>query len=323
MKYLKPIIFKDSYYRQLEKEILQAFDKLFYEPLRKTLRGSMMKEFQNSISDLISAIRSHKIIYENGVFQGEMNSKLSKEIKALGGVFVKHRRVWSLPKWRLPPEVVSAIADAAVTYAKMNQDLLTTIDNMNVSDLPLFSYVKTIENINTDFEKIVRSYAIPPQLTPEAVKVINDEWAENLDLYIKGWANENILKLREDVRRNAFSGQRAGNLVKLLQSNYGSAKAKAKFLARQETSLLMSKMREQRMKSVGITKYRWATSHDEKVRPENGNNPMGPNHKILDGKIFSFDDPPITDRRTGAKNNPGEDFNCRCVAVPVVESAFK
>ena len=42
-------------------------------------------------------------------------------------------------------------------------------------------------------------------------------------------------------------------------------------------------------------------------------------HKDLDGKIFEFANPPITNEK-GDRNNPGEDWQCRCEAIPIVEN---
>jgi len=109
--------------------------------------------------------------------------------------------------------------------------------------------------------------------------------------------------------QNTMSGQRANNIVKLIQANYNTSLNKAKFLARQETSLLMSSMREQRYKDAGITRYKWSTSHDERVRPL---------HKRVNGQVFSWDNPPIVGE-LGEALNPGEDYNCRCVAIPIIE----
>ncbi len=60
--------------------------------------------------------------------------------------------------------------------------------------------------------------------------------------------------------------------------------------------------------SPGILEYRWSTSKDERVRHD---------HKALDTKIFSFASPPVTNLKTGARNNPGCDFGCRCIAIPI------
>jgi SPP1 gp7 family putative phage head morphogenesis protein len=51
--------------------------------------------------------------------------------------------------------------------------------------------------------------------------------------------------------------------------------------------------------------YIWVTSHDERVRKM---------HRALDGRTFSWNDPPITNPQ-GEANHPGQDYNCRCVPV--------
>jgi uncharacterized protein with gpF-like domain len=38
----------------------------------------------------------------------------------------------------------------------------------------------------------------------------------------------------------------------------------------------------------------------------------------LNGMKFSWTEPPITNKQTGARNNPGCDFGCRCLALPVI-----
>ena len=68
---------------------------------------------------------------------------------------------------------------------------------------------------------------------------------------------------------------------------------------------------------AGCTKYRWSSSKDSRVRDC---------HRALDGKIFRWDDPPEmwyetkADRvYTGRHCHPGEDYCCRCVAIPVFD----
>lgn len=53
------------------------------------------------------------------------------------------------------------------------------------------------------------------------------------------------------------------------------------------------------------TYYVWRTREDEKVRPS---------HAANDGKIFAWDNPPLT-------GNPGDDFGCRCAAEPFFPDA--
>ena len=129
---------------------------------------------------------------------------------------------------------------------------------------------------------------------------------------MKEWSKEAIAKLRGDITVNVVKGFRAQRMVDQIQADAGVTKRKAQFLARQETSLLVSKFREERYKDVGLVEYEWSTGGDERVRKD---------HKDLDGRIFRYDSPPIVDRATGRRGNPGEDFNCRCIAIPVFREA--
>lgn len=83
------------------------------------------------------------------------------------------------------------------------------------------------------------------------------------------------------------------------------AESRAELIARDQTLKLNGQIAQQRMARAGITKYTWSTSGDERVRPE---------HAALEGQVFSWDSPP-------PPGHPGQDFQCRCVAVPVVEEA--
>ncbi len=99
-------------------------------------------------------------------------------------------------------------------------------------------------------------------------------------------------------------------LIPQIEARFDVSKNKATFLAEQETNLLVAKFREERFKETVGDEYTWMTSHDSRVRHD---------HKVLDGQRFFFSTPPITNRVTGARNNPGEDFRCRCVARPVLK----
>ncbi|MDR1706162.1 MAG: hypothetical protein LBS19_15970 [Clostridiales bacterium] len=37
----------------------------------------------------------------------------------------------------------------------------------------------------------------------------------------------------------------------------------------------------------------------------------------LNGKKFSWSDPPVVDGRSGRRCHPGQDYQCRCAALPV------
>ena len=134
---------------------------------------------------------------------------------------------------------------------------------------------------------------------------------------------EEIPKLRKIVQDNAFSGVRRENLVQGFIDSYGVSQSKAKFWARQETNLLMAKYKETKYVEAGVPEYKWACVHmPHQSSPQTIYKPgeVRYSHGILEGKIFSWSNPPIT-TAPGQKqrmNNPGQDYNCRCFAIPFI-----
>lgn len=93
-------------------------------------------------------------------------------------------------------------------------------------------------------------------------------------------------------------------IEKLVDPEVGNIRARANLIARDQIGKLNGEINYLRQNELGLKRYRWRTVGDERVRES---------HEKNDGKIFSWDDPPA---ETG---HPGEDFQCRCWAEPVVE----
>lgn len=317
MKLIPPIPLKDRYYVHIRSEVQRIFNELIYKKLNETIAASFPKlEIRNRINNPIyEAIQQGTIWYEGGQFWGAFNSRIGKAMREIGATYNARTKTYSLPLNKLPNDLSMANADAGIKYEKLRQALMLTLDNIDIASVNAISnipdqYIQTIELMNNDFVKAVKAISIPPQLTDAQTGIMAAEWGQNLDKYIKDWSAENIVELRSKIQSNAFGGRRPQELVNFIQHNYGVSQRKAEFLARQETSLLMAKFHEVRYKDIGIRRYRWSTSHDKKVRTD---------HNELNGEIFDFDSPPVVDHRTGRRANPGEDYNCRCVAIPIVE----
>ena len=86
--------------------------------------------------------------------------------------------------------------------------------------------------------------------------------------------------------------------------------SRAELIARDQTLKLNANLTQSRMQDAGVEQYDWSTSQDERVRPM---------HAALEGSRQRFDSPPVTNEE-GETNNPGEDIQCRCIALPVVVS---
>ena len=310
VKTLPPLIFKPAYYAAIEKEINAFFRETLYRPLLLCIQDQGLENVRDALAD---AIASGRVEYSDGVFRGRFNAAISKRLRDIGAKYRPISKVWTMDKV-IPPEIAIAIAQAEARYQALMRSLIRTLDDIDIDKAiegARFekSYEKTVGAMDSAFVQSVRAVTIAPKMTPDMKTVIARDWTNNLKLYIRDWTASNILKLRQKIQANSFSGQRFENLIKTIQDNYGVSKTKAKFLARQETSLLMSKMREERYKDVGLLTYRWSGSLDERERPD---------HRLLEGKIFSWDSPPIVDRKTGRTGHPGEDFLCRCLAIPIL-----
>ena len=236
--------------------------------------------------------------------------------RSLGATYNKRAKGFSLPLTKIPDDVKVAIIEGNQknnAQIKKIEDFLKAVESRDIQPLNLEKFLDyPLNDLQNQYDRTTRSFtgadiAIP--LREDLKAKLKVEYQENLNLYIKKWHDEEVLKLRAMVQKNVSAGYRASNLIKTIQHEKGVTFRKAEFLAKQETSLLTSKYREIRYEEAGIQYYVWSTSHDQRVRPD---------HKELQGKTFRFDQPPVTDHTTMKRNNPGEDFGSRCVAIPVL-----
>ena len=110
--------------------------------------------------------------------------------------------------------------------------------------------------------------------------------------------------LWEDITQNAATDQ----MVKHIQHTCQVSKNRAKFIARDQVGKLQAQLTRQQQTDAGVREYIWSSKRDSKVRHQ---------HRKLNGNKFSWDSPPLSDPRTGRHCHPGEDYGCRCVALPV------
>lgn len=313
---LAPIKDKPEYWDQVELEITKLLREEIFLPLIKSL-GLKKKILQNSIEDLYEAIKTGKITYYRGNFTGRFSASISKELKRLGAQWDRKQGSWKIPQSSLPMEVRATISASEARFTQVMQKIDRHLANLvpeEIADKLKVShhFDSALFKVDQDFKKTLKNISVPPDLSREQRKKIADEWQNNMKLYIKDWSETAIKDLRRDVKGKIFEGGRYETMVKTIQKNYGVSRNKAKFLARQETNLLMAKFKETRYTEAGVKKYIWKTVAGS------ANHPVRPMHKALEGKIFSWDNPPITDEK-GHRNNPGQDYNCRCFAKPVVE----
>jgi SPP1 gp7 family putative phage head morphogenesis protein len=314
MKILPAIIVNKKIEEEVEAEILKFFLKELFNPIFNILKEDLT--LLNSTSILREAILSGKIYFQNNVFQGQFSAKISKELRKIGAKFDSFHKVYRIQINEIPPEFQSYIAQANVNLQKRKAHITSFLDSRNIPEEIekisfTINYKKVLDKIDEKFKFSTKSIInITPSLTNEDKMRIATEYSENLKLYIKDFTEDQILELRELVNENVLEGYRPANLEKIILDRFQISQKKARFLAKQETSLLTAKYRQLRYEDAGFEKYIWRSARDDRVRPD---------HAELNGKECYWKDAPIENKSTGNKAHPGEAFGCRCLAVPVYE----
>ncbi len=329
MKTLAPLRLKPIYWKDTEVQVIHILRELLFIPLMKTInaediRLKTLPKMMNATREdkLVEALRSGRVQYTAGTFAGEFSAAISTAIKNLGGTFDQRSRVFKIDQAKVPTWI-KAEAAAFHVRAQSTHDLLekklaeiqkNIVHDINIRDVDA---KKTIDALEEGFKPVAKKLEVQPELGERSRDKMAAEYSENLKLYIKKFADQEIISLRETIEDNAKEGYRFDKLVPQIKKRYGVSVRKAKFLARNETSIFMSKYHEERYGEAGVTHYIWSTSHDARVRPALGTHGSD-NHRVLDGRFFPFSQPPVVDPAKGRKANPGQDYNCRCVAIPIL-----
>ena len=156
-------------------------------------------------------------------------------------------------------------------------------------------YAAMEEAVGVNLETIIQSEGLDD--------ILRATTQENVTL-IRSIPEEYFKKIETIVYSNTTQGSKAGSMIKQIQKLNKTTTKRAKLIARDQSSKLNSALNQQRQQNLGVEEYIWRTSGDgERVRPT---------HRSKNGKVFRWDTPP---KDTG---HPGQDIQCRCVAVPII-----
>lgn len=131
---------------------------------------------------------------------------------------------------------------------------------------------------------------------------------------------EYINDIGKILRDNVINGERSTRLISEIKERGKVTENRAKLIARTETARINGQITQIRAEALGSTTYVWSASLDERTRPD---------HRVMDGKLCKFNDHTVYSDDDGAtwkkrsgiggvEINPGEIYNCRCTAMPVV-----
>lgn len=249
--------------------------------------------------------------------------------KAKAKAFREPTKTKALETWyrRRLNQVAKIVASIALTY----DPTLSPFENSQNLTKSLFSYSEQIgqwaeEVANTMIERAARAdYDVWLQVLGEDMtKGVKDVFksvdkgpsyvqlmTEEVKL-IKSIPIDAAQKVHEWTTHALEMGERAETIAKRIQAELPQiAENKATLIARTETARARSVYTQVRAEAIGSEEYIWHTVGDASVRHS---------HAKLNGRVFRWDDPPITDYGKGGeplRNSPGRIWNCRCWAEPL------
>lgn len=315
---------QDSYWQPIHAEIQNFLWLQLYDPIFNIL--AIKKPFQNaSLDHLQTAMTEGRVFYDNGVFSspsGKYDIRTSRELSEFA-TFNPRSGTWiGLP----PPEIIATAARVKFESQRINERVAEVLPKFEANfEAALkgltFPIAHVISAMNEGLQQSLGTLAILPELTPEAYANLIGFYHDQQRLNIQNWEPEQISRLRTVIEQNVKAGYNRQELENLIRQEWEVSANKARFLARQETSLFVSRFRDERYQSAGVEEYIWMSSGDSRCRAANkyggpAHGPGGPLH----GHRFRFDDPPISGTR-GERENPGVPFGCRCIARPVLKGA--
>lgn len=171
---------------------------------------------------------------------------------------------------------------------------------------------------NKEFQKIIEKgiHVSVPTSSPwwDDMK---SSWAENNYTLITSNAKkyvEQINNLTEQAIVNGLSPKKLKE--EIMKATEGLSEKHCKLLARDQMGKLNGNITEAQMQEIGLDLYVWSTAYDDRVRDS---------HALMEGLLCRWDDASVCSydngktwvaRPSGAVDlHPGQDIQCRCVAL--------
>ena len=315
MKVIKDFKHLESYTKLVEKQLFSDLWDMIYKPMFKILGIKAV----NDKNPVIEALDKGEIYYVDGGFKArnKFSNKISKELIKLGAKYNKWEHSYKIAIEDIPKEIWEAIKQniqqTQIKLTRINDFLADVELNLDqIIDTMLFNtQVETIlDDVGNQVTRNIKHLnIIEPDLDKEQQAEIARNYTNNMQFYIKNWAENKIPEMRQKVQQAILDGYRRDEVQKMLETEYGIAQRKAKFLAYNETAIMLAELKKVMYQEMGFTHFMWITNLDNRERPL---------HRELHGRIFRFDNPPVIDARTGQTGLPGETYNCRCQIRPIM-----
>ena len=210
------------------------------------------------------------------------------------------------------------------------RDILKAIKKFTMSkefnDYADASAMKIVTHLFTDAGRTWRQAAQENSKGKEIYKALQKEMKGPIGSSIDKQVQRNASIIRtlpsdiskqvtEHIMSESMKGIRSEDIAEEIKKMFPhTSMAKAKLIARTETSKTSTALTKARSEGMGLNWYVWETSIDQRVRSS---------HAHMQDVLINFNDPPSPEKLIGAKfvgyYDAGNIYNCRCYPAPVVD----
>ena len=170
-------------------------------------------------------------------------------------------------------------------------------------------------NVKSSIQQLTDTISLSPDHIPQNIRDIMSASVTNNVGLIKSIQSQYHTQIQSAVMRSILEGRGLHELLPEIQKLGQTSAKRAKLIARDQTRKAYNALSYARMKNLNVREFEWRHSHGDK-EPR-------PLHLAMNGKIYSFDDPPVIQYAEGGKPEirglPGDLINCTCFAVPVIK----
>jgi len=203
------------------------------------------------------------------------------------------------------------VEDIEASLATGSQTLTARVNNRHLRDLEVLVSQYGAETSTRHRQELIRQ--IRSMIGVDAFPIAGAAEATALNGFVVanrkaiiGLTTEYVSQVEDIVRRGVQAGDRAVLLQKQIEGRFGMFTRRSALIARDQVNKLNGNLAKARQTSLGVEKYVWRTSRDERVRES---------HLVKEGRVYAWNDPPAD---TG---HPGQDYQCRCTAEPYIPGA--
>lgn len=183
---------------------------------------------------------------------------------------------------------------------------------------------QTSANSKEQSQRQIRSVlGIQPEITEPWLREESDAFVRANVRLVTKVTDDFFDRLEQRINNGIRNGLRVEQIQAEIRRGFlddgeelAKAKRRADLIARDQIGSFFGDLTKRRQTELGLVRYRWRTSNDERVRPT---------HVEREGEIFTWDDPIEEQlREKGLEvdpidGSPGIPLACRCTGEPVIE----